>query len=134
MPQQRMPGRPGAGPRQRSTSATRSGVGRATVTARPGSRPAVRRGAPAGAAKRTSAPQPHQFTGRATALALVLGVLLPVSRFADAGLGVRVAVMAGEYAVVIAAGAACYHLIEEPSRKAIRALITRRSRRAAVSA
>lgn len=65
---------------------------------------------------------------------MVLGVLLPVSRFADAGLGVRVAVMAGEYAVVIAAGAACYHLIEEPSRKAIRALITRRSRRAAVSA
>lgn len=65
---------------------------------------------------------------------MVLGVLVPVERFAEAGLVVRIAVLAGEYAVVIAVGAACYHLIEEPSRKAIRALIARRSRRAAVSA
>jgi peptidoglycan/LPS O-acetylase OafA/YrhL len=65
---------------------------------------------------------------------MVLGVLLPVERFAGAGLGIRIAVMAGEYAVVIAVGAACYHLVEEPSRKAIRSLIGRRSRQAAVGA
>ncbi|MBT1636349.1 acyltransferase family protein [Clavibacter michiganensis] len=64
---------------------------------------------------------------------MVLGVLLPVARFADAGTGVKLAVLVGCYAVVVVVGAACYHLVEEPSRKTIRALIARRSRRAAVS-
>ena len=59
---------------------------------------------------------------------MVLGVLLPVARFADAGTGVKLAVLVGHYAIVVIVGAACYHLVEEPARKAVRSLIARRAR------
>ncbi|GAA0796023.1 septum formation initiator family protein [Spirilliplanes yamanashiensis] len=52
------------------------GTGRAAPAARSGSRPAAaRRAAVGGAAKRTAAPQPRRFTGRATVLLVVLAVL-----------------------------------------------------------
>ncbi|WP_302621247.1 acyltransferase family protein [Clavibacter tessellarius] len=63
---------------------------------------------------------------------MVLGALLPVGRFADAGTGVKLAILVGHYAVVVAVGAACYHLVEEPARKAVRSRISRRSRGPAV--
>ncbi|MEN3306614.1 MAG: hypothetical protein V7603_2816 [Micromonosporaceae bacterium] len=97
MPQRRTPGRPGT-PRSRATPARTAAPARAGGSARvPGqpraagtgqvraasdqsrsaSRPAsARRVAATGAAKRTSAPQPHRFTGRATVLACLLGALL----------------------------------------------------------
>jgi cell division protein FtsB len=89
--QRRGSGRPGAGPRSRATPAraTVTPAARATRSAAPAaprpasdhvrsaSRPAsARRAAVTGAAKRTRAPQPRRFTGRAAVLLLVLGALL----------------------------------------------------------
>jgi cell division protein FtsB len=85
----RAPGR--AGPRRRPadprpTSQNRGATqgrgvaqnrGAAPDLARSQARPAgTRRPAAPGAARRTNAPQPHRFTGRATVLGLVLGALL----------------------------------------------------------
>jgi cell division protein FtsB len=54
----------------------RNNTGRVAPVARSGSRPAAaRRAATGGAAKRTAAPQPRRFTGRATVLLAVLAVL-----------------------------------------------------------
>lgn len=97
MQPRRTPGRPGA-PRSRVTSARTPGsartsgavripgqsraawAGQARATAdqmRSTSRPAsARRVAAGGAAKRTQAPQPRRFTGRATVLTCLLGALL----------------------------------------------------------
>jgi peptidoglycan/LPS O-acetylase OafA/YrhL len=61
---------------------------------------------------------------------MVLGELLPPERFADGSFLVRVLVMAGYYVAAVAAGAACYYLVEEPARKGIRALLARRQRAA----
>src|SRR5439155_23303221 len=74
----RTPGGPGASARlgrAGARGATPSGRSpRAPRAARPA---AARRGAPAGTAKRTRAPQPRRLTGRATVLGLLLlGLLL----------------------------------------------------------
>jgi cell division protein FtsB len=63
-----------AGARGESRGASaRTGTARGTDAPRSASRPAAaRRAAAGGAAKRTSAPQPKRFTGRATALIAVL--------------------------------------------------------------
>ena len=79
MQPRRTPGRPGT-PRSRATPARTTGVGQARSAPDPtrsASRPAsARRVAATGGAKRTSAPRPNRFTGRATTLACVLGALL----------------------------------------------------------
>lgn len=77
--QRRQPG--GQGPVRRPQGGARGGArGTASVRTREGerslSRPAAaRRAAAAGAAKRTSAPNPHGLTGRATALLVILAAL-----------------------------------------------------------
>lgn len=77
--QRRQPG--GQGPVRRPRDGTRGARGTAGVrAAREGdrslSRPAAaRRAAAAGAAKRTTAPNPHGLTGRATALLVILAAL-----------------------------------------------------------
>lgn len=77
-------GGPGAVPPPRSSDPRATQPGRATQhrtaapePARSAARPAgTRRPAASGAARRTTAPQPHRFTSRATVLGLVLGALL----------------------------------------------------------
>jgi peptidoglycan/LPS O-acetylase OafA/YrhL len=51
---------------------------------------------------------------------MVLGVLLPVEGFAGAGAGTRLGILALYYAAAVAAGAVCYHAVEEPARRWIR--------------
>jgi cell division protein FtsB len=77
--QRRQPG--GQGPVRRPRDGTRGARGTAGARAaregdRSASRPAAaRRAAAAGAAKRTTAPNPHGLTGRATALLVILAAL-----------------------------------------------------------
>lgn len=51
---------------------------------------------------------------------MIVGKILPWDHFAGSSLLVRLAVMVGYYAVVVAVGAGMYHLVEEPARKQIR--------------
>ncbi|MFV2019860.1 septum formation initiator family protein [Micromonospora sp. LOL_023] len=60
---------------QRSGSARSANGTRAGDPGRPASRPAAGRRAPGGPVKRTAAPQPNRFTGRATVLLVVLVAL-----------------------------------------------------------
>jgi cell division protein FtsB len=86
-------GQPGrAGQTGRAGQSSRTGTARAATprggTAPVAGRVGARRGAPAGAAKRTAAPRPRRLTGRATVLlviltALALGYTYPVRVYLD---------------------------------------------------
>jgi peptidoglycan/LPS O-acetylase OafA/YrhL len=57
---------------------------------------------------------------------MVVGKVLPWTRYESSPLPLRIAVILGFYLAVVAVGAAMYHFVEEPARKAVRRIAGRR--------
>ncbi|TFD10165.1 acyltransferase [Cryobacterium sp. TMT1-21] len=65
-------------------------------------------------------------------LLMIFGKLLPWDRFENDWIIIRVLLMLAYYAAVVGAGAACYHWVEEPSRKRIRKVMASRQNKRTV--